>query len=245
MRKERGASQENKNTFTVLMTSLSVILLAFFILLNTYAVMDIKKTKKAIGSLSGTFGILPGGFRSEKGETVLPTWTADMGIEGSMQSLEEFFRETGNVGSLLVSETDEGLVINIADQIFFSAGRAELRSDGLAALDAIAEIIKTAGMPFRIGGHTDDIPVHNQRFASNWELSAARASKVLRYFIERWEIPATMLSAVGYGEHQPLVPNTTDKNRAKNRRVSIVLLKKPNLGDSPLGDFDEKEIQKR
>ncbi len=243
MRKKQNHVQQKKDSFVVLMTSLSVILLAFFILLNTYATMDNKRVKKALGSLSGTFGILPGGFRSEKGETVLPTWAVDLGIEGSIESLKEFLREAGKEGDLQVEETEEGLVLNIANQVFFYSGGAEFQSDAIPALDAVAEIVKTTEMAFRIGGHTDDIPIHNERYDSNWELSAARASKVLRYFIEKWGITANRLSAVGFGEHQPLVPNTTDENRAKNRRVSIVLLKKADRSDSRFGDLYEKEAR--
>lgn len=226
MRRKGKDIQREKDTFTVLMTSLSVILLAFFILLNSIASIDNKRVKKALGSLTGTFGILPGGFRTEKGETILPNWAVDLGIENSIQSLEEFFQESGKEGEIHIDETDEGLVLNISSRVFFFSGGAELRSDGIAALDAVAEIIKTTDMPFRIAGHTDNIPIQNERFASNWELSAARASRVLRYFIEKWVIPATRLSAVGFGEHRPLVPNTTKENRAKNRRVAIIVLRK-------------------
>lgn len=242
MRKKEITVQK-QNSFVVLMTSLSVILLAFFILLNTYAKVDNRRVKKALGSLTGTFGILPGGFRSEKGETVLPTWAVDLGIEGSIQSLEEFFREAGKEGDLQIDDTDEGLVLNIASRVLFYSGRADLKSEGNAALDAIAEIIKITDRPFRIGGHTDNVPIHNERFDSNWDLSAARALEVLRYFVEKWEVPASRLSAVGFSEYRPLVPNTTEENRAKNRRVSIILLKKEDKGDSRFGDLYEKEAR--
>jgi chemotaxis protein MotB len=79
--------------------------------------------------------------------------------------------------------------------------------------------------PIRVEGHTDNVPIHTKRFPSNWELSTIRAVNVLKYFANEGRIDPRRLSAVGYGESKPLVANNSPRDRAKNRRVEIVLLK--------------------
>jgi chemotaxis protein MotB len=79
-------------------------------------------------------------------------------------------------------------------------------------------------MPVRIEGHTDNVPIHTERFASNWELSTLRATTVVRFFIDRAGVAPERLSAAGYAEYFPRVPNDSDANRAMNRRVDIVIL---------------------
>ena len=77
----------------------------------------------------------------------------------------------------------------------------------------------------RIEGHTDDVPIHSARFASNWELSTARATAVVQWLIEREGMTPSRLSAAGYGEFHPRVPNDSTEARARNRRVDVVILK--------------------
>ena len=91
----------------------------------------------------------------------------------------------------------------------------------------------------RIEGHTDNVPIHNGQFASNWELSTARASQLLRLFVERYQMNPARLSIAGYAEFHPAAPNDTPDGRARNRRVDIVILNPPRFavtssGDAPL-----------
>ena len=91
-------------------------------------------------------------------------------------------------------------------------------------MDKVAAVIQNIRNPVRIEGHTDNVPIATRRFPSNWELSTARAVQVLKYFIAAGEIDPSRLSAVGYGEAKPVLPNNTPENRTKNRRVEIVLV---------------------
>jgi chemotaxis protein MotB len=93
-------------------------------------------------------------------------------------------------------------------------------------LNKIGLIIAETPCNVRIEGHTDNFPIHNVKYPSNWELSTARAVNVLRFFIENANIPAEKLSAVGFGKYHPVVPNDISANRAKNRRVEIIFIKK-------------------
>lgn len=129
------------------------------------------------------------------------------------------------MGSVLFIIDERGLVISFLDTLLFDVGRAELRPNALPVLDRVAAAVKDSHVVIRVEGHTDDLPIATLQYPSNWELSAARAIMVTRYFITRHAIDPRRLSATGYGEYRPLLPNTTEDNRNKNRRVDIVILR--------------------
>ena len=118
----------------------------------------------------------------------------------------------------------EGLVISLREIGFFDSGSAELRPTSEAAVKRIAEVLNAQPNTIRIEGHTDNVPIHNAQFASNWELSTARATEMIRLFITRYNFSATRLSAAGYAEYHPVASNATVEGRAQNRRVDIVVL---------------------
>jgi len=118
----------------------------------------------------------------------------------------------------------EGLVISLREIGFFDSGSSELRATSEAAVRQIATVLSTQTNSIRIEGHTDNVPIHNTQFASNWELSTARATEMIRLFITRYNLPATRLSAAGYAEYHPAAGNDTLEGRAQNRRVDIVVL---------------------
>ncbi len=226
IRNERGAA----SSFTVLFTSLSVILLAFFILLNSIAVLDEKKVKAAWGSLLGSFGILPSGMNvgKDEGEWIFPSVAPMIESEGDIymmiDRLEKYI-EKDNMGDDVAIQTGaRGLKIALSDKILFVSGSAELLSRSFHLLDKICVLLNMTSEPLHIEGHTDNIPINTRRFPSNWELSAARAISVLRYMAEKGGIAPNRLAAAGYGAARPLLPNNTPKDRTINRRVEIIML---------------------
>jgi chemotaxis protein MotB len=124
----------------------------------------------------------------------------------------------------------EGLVISLQEIGFFDSGSAELRPGSEAAVQRIAQVVGAEPNNVRIEGHTDNVPIHNSHFASNWELSTARATEMIRLFITHYNFPATRLSAAGYAEYHPVASNATVDGRAQNRRVDIVVLASPPEG---------------
>ena len=124
----------------------------------------------------------------------------------------------------------EGLVISLQEIGFFDSGSADLRPASEAAVQRIVEVLRAQSNAIRIEGHTDDVPIHNAHFASNWELSTARATEMIRLFITHYNLPATRLSAAGYAEYHPVASDDTVEGRAQNRRVDIVV-----LGPTPEG----------
>lgn len=118
-----------------------------------------------------------------------------------------------------------GLVVTIvADDVMFEPGKASVRPNGAEILASVAGVIK--GMPNRIAieGHTDNVPINTAQFRSNWELSTARATDVLRYLVHTLGLPANRVSAAGYGDQRPLAGNDTPDGRARNRRVELAVL---------------------
>ena len=127
-----------------------------------------------------------------------------------------------NQGKVRVTETDRGVTIEISDSILFAPGQAQLEITSVKAMRAVAEVLAGADFPITIEGHTDNIPISTPAFPSNWELSAVRATTVLRLFVDAGVQP-TRLTAIGYGDTRPVEANTSVEGRARNRRVSILI----------------------
>ncbi len=118
-----------------------------------------------------------------------------------------------------------GVAVRIKDKSLFKSGDATVQRSSMKILYKIGKIIKKHKGTVLIEGHTDDIPIHNRKFASNWELSAARAASVARFIIKYAKVDKKKLRIVGLADTQPLVPNTSAENRAKNRRVEFIFMK--------------------
>lgn len=125
-------------------------------------------------------------------------------------------------GKVRLLETSRGVTIEINDSILFPAGLAKLQPASSSAMGAIAQVLASTDFPITIEGHTDNMPIATPQFPSNWELSAMRATTVLRLFNDSG-VGAERLTAIGYGETRPLETNTTIEGRARNRRVSILI----------------------
>ncbi len=137
-------------------------------------------------------------------------------------------------GKVHVAQNNRGIRIDIHDSLLFSAGSAELATNASNILNEIAALIKDNQRLIQVEGHTDNTPIHNAAYFSNWELSAMRASSVVRMLSDLGIIDSR-LSALGFGSVQPISENDTPIGRARNRRVSIIILyESQNQEDSSL-----------
>lgn len=151
------------------------------------------------------------------------------------RDLVQRFRALIDAGRLKVKIVDGRMVVEMATDILFASGRADLSPEGKEALAEVAEVL--ADIPdrrYQIEGHTDDVPIKTDRFPSNWELASARATVVLKELVAGGLSPER-LSAASYGEQRPAVANDTPEGRAANRRIEIVVV--PDLDLLP--GFDE------
>ena len=174
--------------------------------------------------------ILPGGQKFDSGTAVMPA-SVDMLDNKSelakiFEELELLIEKRSLTDDVRISYTSKGLVMRLSDHTLFDIGVASLSSESIPLLQKIGAIISKTSYRVRIEGHTDNLPINTEKFPSNWELSTARAVNVLRYFIDAHRISPHRLFAVGFGEYQPLVPNATPTQRAKNRRVEIIFIAK-------------------
>ena len=123
-----------------------------------------------------------------------------------------------------VGREPDGLVISLREAGFFESGSAQMKQAAGPAFDRIAAQLRKRNCRLRIEGHTDNVPIHNARFSSNWELSASRATEIVRLLIVRDGFDPHRLSAAGYAEYHPAASNGTAEGRGQNRRVDIVIL---------------------
>jgi len=137
------------------------------------------------------------------------------------------------VGKVAVREQPDGLVISLRETGFFDSGSAGVKSGAESSLSHIAELLTQHENDVRIEGYTDDKPIHNPKFTSNWELSTARATEIIRLLIQTYGFDPERLSAGGYANYHPIADNGTESGRALNRRVDVVILRRGRLPTSP------------
>lgn len=126
-------------------------------------------------------------------------------------------------GQVKITQSERGVAIEINASVLFSSGDAKLASESIKVLTAVGQVLTQVDNPVQIEGYTDDVPIKSPVFPSNWELSAARASSVVRLFEENGVDPERMV-AVGYGENHPVDSNDTAEGRSRNRRVTVMIL---------------------
>lgn len=245
MAKDKGSSADaadeiDKNAWMVTFSDLLTLMITFFVLLLSMSSMDDAKLKEMFGALESDLGVLEMGMSEQVAMRGNPT----MSFEILSQQL---FQEMGIVRDLFQAITadeglpinslkgnidfdkqvvlnERGLVITLADDLLFGPGETNLRPEVLIVLDRLAERFKKTKFIISIEGHSDTEPAGTGK--SNWAISARRAMNVMHYLSENDGVPAQRLSARGYGEHVPLVKNDTPENRAKNRRIEIVITKR-------------------
>jgi len=123
-----------------------------------------------------------------------------------------------------VKARKEGLIVSLREMGFYESGSSTMRSSSLGAVDRLATVVGPRTESIRIEGHTDNVPIHNLHFASNWELSTARSTELVRLFIDRYHVDPARLSAAGYAEFHPVDGNDSAEGRARNRRIDVVIL---------------------
>ncbi|MFP5113135.1 flagellar motor protein MotB [Bacillaceae bacterium C204] len=141
------------------------------------------------------------------------------------EKLAKYVKENDLDAVITLQDTKRGVEISLKDVILFDPGKAELKSSSFKTLNVLVGLAKTVDNPISIEGHTDNVPIKNAAYASNWELSSARAVSVLHHF-ESKKIAKKRLQFVGYGEYRPIYPNNTKVHKQANRRVNIVILRK-------------------
>ncbi len=222
-------------------SDLVTLLLCFFVLLYSFSSLDVQRFRSVIRGFQSLFGsgIMDGssGMFEETAE-IMDTGPADYSatLYGLLkrdweqlakveQELAHLLRLRGWEELISVHREEWGLVLGFKDSVLFELGKADLTPEALGILAEISHFLSQWPNHVRIEGHADNLPINNERFPSNWELSTARATTVLRYLRGETGFDPERISAVGYGEYRPVAPNDTPEGRQQNRRVDIVILR--------------------
>jgi len=227
MPRRRIKIDEHENTERWLLTyaDLITLLLAFFIVLYSMSVIDSKKVGDILKALNG---VLRGG------ELVIPKEYVDNAPGHGLlklgdlrmieRQLDKRFGQINQINAIKTETTERGLVIHIMESALFEESSAQLEPKALSILDIVSDQLRPLPNHIRIEGHTDNRHINTSTYPSNWELSSARATEVVKYLISDKVIEPGRISALGYGEFRPLKPNTSVENRAANRRIDVVIL---------------------
>ena len=225
-RRKKNNDDSEANVGMVMTVSLFLILLTFFILLNSIAVIDDNRTRLAIGSLIGAFGGLPGGLSPiESGKSVLPPTAPMIEEELTIEQLMSYVKRDLEelTGDLKLETIGDKKRIIINEAGLFVGNEFKIKPSIQPFLDKLGEIINKGSFPVEIAGYTDNT-IHSEKgFKSNWEMSAIMALKVLKYFVLQCGVLPKRLTAYGRGSNQPISSNESIMSRAQNRRVEIDL----------------------
>lgn len=189
--------------------------------------VDAQKFQSVIGAIQGGLGVLDGGLSVNSDDYGFYSSSSEAAVEQLAElhgQLEDYIQDRGLESSIHLEAQERGLVVRFADQVFFDLGQAELKPEALEILANISPMLRDLPNPIRVEGHTDNLPINTARYPSNWELSTARATSVIRHLVEEENFSPFRLSAAGYGEYRSVRDNDTPENRAVNRRVDIVIM---------------------
>jgi chemotaxis protein MotB len=197
------------------------LLFAFFTVMYSVSRVDSGKLRDFVGSTRAAFGPRDAAGGKPVIEGIAP---ALPGVEGLRRDAVRIIEAAGAAGAVSVLPDPRGIVLSMGEHVLFEAGRAEVKPSSSDALAAVASILRKAKCDAVVEGHTDSLSISNARYASNWELSTARATTVLARLLGDHAAAPACLSAAGYAEFRPVATNATPEGRARNRRVDIVLL---------------------
>lgn len=217
----------------VTFSDMVTLLLTFFVMIVAMSEVQVQQFRQALSNFPGHTGLL-----RQEAAIAAPTRPQPVPVESSrddasnqrlkMDALTRFIDNTGLDNQIDIQQTDAGIRFTLSDAILFPPGSASLNEDGIILLSLIGSLIDESYSEIIVEGHTDSIPISSSRFPSNWELSASRASAVIRLFLDQpgAQSPERYI-AIGRGAYSPLVPNNTPENRARNRRVDIFFNSEP------------------
>jgi chemotaxis protein MotB len=247
-RRERRRSHVSHERWLVSYADFITLLFAFFVVLYASSKADQKKQQQVAQAIDSAFhalGLFPDSSRKPTnlknvsaishdeaiapmnivmGEDVLAPALVKEDLTRVQKQLEQILSNQIAQHTVSIQMGKDGLVISLREAGFFSSGSATPQPQSLPVLRQIAGALGHTIYNVRIEGHTDNVPIHNDEFDSNWELSSARATRIARIFVNTHEIPPDRLSAAGYAEYHPVADNGTEAGRAENRRVDLVVM---------------------
>lgn len=229
-RKRQKESSSGSASWLTTYSDLVTLLLCFFVLLFSFSEIDAEKFRSIMNSFQAGAGVLQGGTSLE---TPITPIEDDLDSEAELGTLMEHledYAETLGLGDKIIIQVEErGIVVRFMDNVFFDSGSAEIKPESFEILKPVAELLNReefVNRQIKVEGHTDsDLILRSVRYPTNWELSSARATNVLRYLVEVESMDGERVSSSGYSYYRPIMSNDTAENKSLNRRVDIIILK--------------------
>jgi len=236
MKKHEEHEKENSERWLLTYSDLITLLMIFFVIMYAMSNVDAQKYEVLSQSLEGALqptglgGTGSGGTASGGGIDVSQALAdgesdkIDPELVAAAEEITKLIREKNLQDKVSVSIQERGVVVGLMNTVLFDPGSMQIKPDAVPTLVAIGQIANGVHNYIRVEGNTDDVPMNTPQIPSNWELSVLRSTEVLKLMISQSGVAPDKISAVGYGEYRPSVPNTSVENRAKNRKVDIVIL---------------------
>lgn len=238
-RRSTPEEHENHDRWLVSYADFITLLFAFFVVMYALSSLNEGKYRVLSNSLVTAFRsssssgggpmVLPSPQLTSIRPSLRPQTSSQQARAAQAERMKRVARDVSQVmspyatqGQVAVIETERGITVEINDSLLFSPGRAELSPEAEQAIRGVGAVFAATEFPVTIEGHTDNIPISTPLFPSNWELSAVRATTVLRIMMSAGVTP-DRLTAIGYGDQRPVAANDTPEGRARNRRVAIQL----------------------
>ncbi|MGD6833394.1 flagellar motor protein MotS [Sutcliffiella halmapala] len=239
IRKRKSSKAPGAPLWMVTFSDLFMLVLVFFILLFSMSQIDLVKFKAVAESFKET-NILdyypsavpfdhPTDFTVEtestnnKEEDQTNPQESEQNLEELLYEVQKFLNENDLEDVVLANRTERGIVLVLEEKVLYETAEARILPTAYPFLDKVGTLLTKIPNLVKVEGHTDNRPISTEKFPSNWELSAARASSVIRYLVAEHDLDSERFVAVGYGDTRPIVPNTSSENFQKNRRVEIVI----------------------
>jgi chemotaxis protein MotB len=232
-RKTKPADEGGAPAWMTTFADMMSLLLTFFVLLLSFATMDIVKFRDAMGSINGALGFMQSqsaifqhspnaAFVEKQAPSAVPQSKSKILVK----DLEEFIIQNKLQEDAETEESERGVILRIRGRMFFQPHMAELKHESQPVFEKISELMKKFPGSLSIEGHTDNIPIREGEFSSKWELSAARAYSSLKFLQEKEAVDSRRIRIAGLGDIHPLAPNDTPEGRAKNSRVEFIFHEK-------------------
>jgi chemotaxis protein MotB len=241
--RRRSAARVSHDRWLVSYADFITLLFGLFVVMYAFAKADAKKrhnVEQAIQQAFQTMGMSPADAQSSGSQTNGPQTrsSAEAVVHEQLLSPSQIRDDLARIQlelthslspelqsrSISIQMRRDGLVISLREAGFFASGSAAPKPETVPALRQIAASLANSSYNLRIEGHTDNVPIHNADFDSNWELSTARATRIARLLLALNAVPAERLSAAGYAEFHPVASNDTAEGRSQNRRVDIIVM---------------------
>ncbi|SDH31338.1 chemotaxis protein MotB [Alteribacillus persepolensis] len=234
MRRREKKPQKGSPKWMVTFSDIVLLVLVFFVMLFSMSVIDAKKFQAIADSFQDqamfeSFSSIAElenqnmDTDSSAGNANTAQEEEEINLDELLQEVQAYLEENDLNEYISATRDDRGVVLVLQEQLLFHTGEADILSEGEPFLNKVGTLLELLPNLVKVEGHTDNRPISTYRYPSNWELSGARASSVIRYLISRHDLEQNRFAATGYGATQPIAPNNSEENMQKNRRVVIVI----------------------